>query len=138
MTEGGQGPAPGQEKTAQEKILDILKGEGGLDQLEPSQLIDTTAQTSMLDGPSKMSAPTERTKLKRALTRSPRSRYHYIPTENIKFEKFLDLLFKSKMTKDEMKEEVIGYMQAVETNYNEKIKELRFNLEREKRRLKNF
>lgn len=43
LTEGGQGPAPGQEKTAQEKILDILKGEGGLDQLEPSQLIDTTA-----------------------------------------------------------------------------------------------
>lgn len=30
------------------------------------------------------------------------SRYANIPTENIKFEKFIDLLYKSKMTKDEI------------------------------------
>ena len=38
----------------------------------------------------------------RAQTRSPQSRYKYIPTENIKFQRFMDLIFKSKMEKEDI------------------------------------
>ena len=68
------------------------------------------------------------------MTRSPVSRYRHIPTENIKFTKFLDLLFKSKMGRDDIKEEIAKYVQALETNYTESIKELRLGVEREKNR----
>ena len=37
----------------------------------------------------------------RAQTRSPTSRYRLIPTENLKFQKFIDLIYSSKMTPDE-------------------------------------
>ncbi len=70
------------------------------------------------------------------MTRSPFSRYRHIPTENIKFTKFLELIFKSKMTKDDISEEINKYVQALETNYNEAIKELKITLEREKNRAK--
>ena len=66
------------------------------------------------------------------MTRSPVSRYRHIPTENIKFQKFLDLLFKSKMQKDDIKEEIGKYVQALETSYNETIKDLKLIVEREK------
>ena len=59
------------------------------------------------------------------MTRSPVSRYRHIPTENIKFSKFLELLFKSKMSKDDIKEEIGKYVQVLETNYNDSIKELK-------------
>ena len=59
------------------------------------------------------------------MTRSPISKYRHIQTENLKFSKFLDLLFKSKMTKDDIKEEIAKYVQALETNYTETIKELK-------------
>jgi hypothetical protein len=58
-------------------------------------------------------------------TRSPVSRYRHIPTENIKFSKFLELIFKSKMGVDDIKEEIGKYVQALETNYNDSIKELK-------------
>lgn len=44
------------------------------------------------------------------MTRSPQSRYRHIPTENIKFIKFLELLFKSKMNKDEIRDEILKYV----------------------------
>lgn len=44
------------------------------------------------------------------MTRSPTSKYRHIMTENIKFTKFLDLLFKSKMTKDDIKDEIAKYV----------------------------
>jgi hypothetical protein len=53
------------------------------------------------------------------------SRYRFIPTDNAKFSKFLDLIFSSKMGKDDIKEEIIKYVQALETNYTETFKELR-------------
>lgn len=34
--------------------------------------------------------------------RSPVSRYRFIPTDNAKFGKFLELVFKSKMNKDDI------------------------------------
>ena len=63
---------------------------------------------------------------------SPISRYRYIPTDNMKFSKFLDLVFKSKMTKDDIREEISKYVQALETNYMETIKDYKQTLEREK------
>lgn len=55
------------------------------------------------------------------MTRSPMSRYRHIQTENIKFSKFLELVFKSKMTKEDIKEEITKYVQALETNYTDTI-----------------
>jgi len=44
------------------------------------------------------------------LNNNTTSRYANIPTENIKFEKFMDLLYKSKMTKLEIKDEIKSYV----------------------------
>ena len=74
--------------------------------------------------------------IKRVMTRSPVSKYRHIQTENIKFTKFLDLIFKSKMTKDDIKEEISKYVSALETNYNDTIKEMRIQIEREKNKLR--
>ena len=52
------------------------------------------------------------------------SRYRNIPTENIKFQQFIDLIFDSNMNKDDMKFEILNYTQALETNYTETIKNL--------------
>jgi hypothetical protein len=68
------------------------------------------------------------------MTRSPMSRYKHIPTENMKFQKFLDLLFHSKMQRDDIKDELLKYVQALETNYTDLIKELKVQLEKEKGR----
>jgi hypothetical protein len=55
-----------------------------------------------------------------------------MPTENAKFGKFLELIFKSKMTGDDIQAEVSKYVQALETNYMDTIKELRNGLDRER------
>jgi hypothetical protein len=44
------------------------------------------------------------------MTRSPMSRYRHIPTENMKFSKFLEIIFKSKMAKDDIREEILKYV----------------------------
>ena len=44
-----------------------------------------------------------------------------IPTENLKFSQFLDILFTSGMTKSDIKNETEGYVKALETNYTDKI-----------------
>lgn len=49
------------------------------------------------------------------------SRYRNIPSENIKFQQFIDLIFESKMQKEDVKFEILNYVQALETNYNETI-----------------
>lgn len=58
------------------------------------------------------------------------SRYRNIPTENIKFQQFVDLLFDSNMNKEDMKFEILNYTQALETNYTETIKNLQIRNER--------
>lgn len=58
------------------------------------------------------------------------SRYRNIPTENMKFQQFIDLLFESNMNKEEMKFEILNYTQALETNYNDTIKNLQIRNER--------
>jgi hypothetical protein len=66
------------------------------------------------------------------------SRYANIPSENLKFGQFIDLIFKSKMQSDDIKEEVKKYVQAIETNYNDKIKDLNIASEKLQRRIKNI
>lgn len=58
------------------------------------------------------------------------SRYRNIPSENLKFQQFIDLIFESKMPKDDIKFEIINYVQALETNYNDTIKEQKIKNER--------
>ena len=54
------------------------------------------------------------------------SRYRpgMIPTENLKFSQFLDIIYNSKLTAEEMKQETRDYVQILETNYTDKIREL--------------
>lgn len=44
----------------------------------------------------------------------------------------MDLIFKSKMEKDDIKEEILKYVQLLETNYNDTISDLKQILEKEK------
>ena len=59
-----------------------------------------------------------------------------MPTENLKFTKFIDLIFKSKMEKEHIKSEIVKYVTALETNYNETIRELKDLLGKEKTKSK--
>lgn len=56
-----------------------------------------------------------------------------IPTENLKFNQFLDILFSSRMTRDEIKDEACTYVQVLETNYTDKLTQLRAALEKQKK-----
>jgi len=73
---------------------------------------------------------------KRAGTRSPshshtqRSTYLNLPTKNVKFEKFTELMFASGMHNEKIQEEVVKYVQALETNYCETIKDLKILIEK--------
>jgi hypothetical protein len=58
--------------------------------------------------------------------------YHQIPTQNIKFEKFIETLMGSNLTKDEIAEEIILYNSALETNYNAKAREMRSRVLKER------
>ncbi len=57
------------------------------------------------------------------------SRYAHIPSENLKFQSFIEALFGSKMTREDVKEEVKAYVSVLETNYNDTIKELKLQIE---------
>lgn len=72
----------------------------------------------------------------RAQTRSPTSRYRFIPTENLKFQKFIDLIFASKMSGEEQKDEVVKYVSLLETNYNQTIRELKQAIHKERMKIK--
>jgi hypothetical protein len=65
------------------------------------------------------------------------SRYRQgtIPTENLKFSQFLDILFTSGMTKSEIKIESQSYVQVLETNYTDKIRDCKIEIEQLKRRV---
>lgn len=59
-----------------------------------------------------------------------KSRYHQIQTENMKFQEFIDMIFDAHMPKVEMKSEIVSYVQALETNYNETIKGEKIKVEK--------
>jgi hypothetical protein len=87
---------------------------------------DTTAQTSYFE--SRLTHHPNMAELEskhRTQNRSPNSTYFNIPTKNVKFEKFIEVIFKSRMQAEDIKDEIIKYMQALETSYNEAIKDLR-------------
>lgn len=73
---------------------------------------------------------------KRPKTNSPVSHYRNIQTENVKFEKFMELISRSKMKQEDIKEEIIRYVQTLETNYTNTITELTAQLRSEKTRHK--
>ena len=60
-----------------------------------------------------------------------------IPTENLKFSQFLDILFSSGMNKLDIRKEIQGYIQVLETNYTDKIRELKVEMDRQKRKFAN-
>ena len=64
------------------------------------------------------------------------SRYKRIPSENIKFQQFIDLIFESKMPKEGIKFEILSFVQALETNLNEAIRDERLRCERIKKELR--
>ena len=64
-----------------------------------------------------------------------RYRQGMIPTANLKFNQFLEILFSSQMTKDEIKCETRDYVQVLETNYTDKIRELRGQLDKLKKKV---
>lgn len=98
--------------------------------------VETTAQSSYMD--SKMAyRPFEKSRgSRRNSTRSPRSRYKSIPTQNVKFQKFIELIFKSRMMQEDIKEEIIKYVQALETSYTDAIRDLKVIIDREKKAAK--
>lgn len=63
------------------------------------------------------------------------SRYAHIPTENMKFEKFIDLIFLSKMSYEDIKEEIKKYVQALETNYTDSIRDLKTSIDNLKKKI---
>mmetsp|Transcript_13797 Transcript_13797/g.17460 ORF Transcript_13797/g.17460 Transcript_13797/m.17460 type:complete len:248 (+) Transcript_13797:863-1606(+) len=100
-------------------------------------LQETTAQSSYLD--SKMGPRHEnksRSSQRASSTRSPRSRYRNIPTQNVKFMKFIELIFKSRMPQEDIKDEIVKYVQALETSYTDAIRDLKTIIDREKRAAK--
>jgi len=63
---------------------------------------------------------------KSGISPSP-SRYHrgLIPTENLRFDQFLEVVFNSPMKNDEIKEEIRDYVLVLETNYMDTISEIK-------------
>ena len=53
---------------------------------------------------------------------------------NIKFEKFTEMLFNSKLKSDQIKKEINEYVKALETKYNQKLMEMRLRVDRERKK----
>jgi hypothetical protein len=129
---------------------DVKGVQGNLSQVQDSREVDTAAQTSYIgaqqsyltSGTAGVTQFPNSVMLSkgtaRAQTKSPTSRYRHIPTENLKFNKFMDLIFGSKMSQDEIKEEIQNYVQALETNYNQTIREMKTLLDKERVKIKRF
>ena len=91
--------------------------------------------SSVASGSTSMRPSHKRTKSQGSTMGGP-SRYKNIPTQNVKFEQFVDLLMDSKMSKEDMKAELVQYAQQLETNYNNTISELKLRNERTKTQLR--
>lgn len=53
-------------------------------------------------------------------------------TQNKKFETFVDTIFKSKLPAIEIKDHIVKYVQALETNYTEVVRDFKDIIEKEK------
>lgn len=96
--------------------------------------VETTAQTSYFDSKFVQSKRVASVESKQRSMRGGTdiSRYRNIPTKNIKFEKFIELIFRSKMPTFEIQQEIIKYVQALETSYTDAIRDLKLIIDREK------
>jgi hypothetical protein len=95
---------------------------------EYSSLLDTslTLQHHTSRKPATLSKPTH---LRVKSTLGP-SRYANISSENLKFDSFIDALFASKMTHYDIRSELKSYVNVIETNYNDTIRDLKSQLDR--------
>jgi hypothetical protein len=129
-----------------DEILEILKSDyidsNQLSILEKSNLLDTSANSITLNEISRQKVSMDRSALtthrnrstKRSDVKSPISNYSMIPTLNIKYEVFLDTLFNTQHDEDRIKKELKQYMQAVETRFTNICKDLRRQVENERKK----
>lgn len=113
-----------------DEILEILKSDyidsNQLSILEKSNLLDTSAGSISFNDISKIKNSLDRSALstqrdrtnRRKTAKSPLSNYTNIPTQNIKYEALVDMLFNSNYDDEKKKKELKLYMQAVETRFN--------------------
>lgn len=66
--------------------------------------------------------------------RSPTAKYKYIQTLNIKFSTFLDKLLSSSLPIAKLRQELTDYVTGMETKFNKKIEEMRWKIEKERKR----
>ena len=92
-----------------------------------------THNASLVD---KSQLTTKRTEVtgtgKRNRTASPYERYRAMGAQTVKFPRFLDVLFESKMSNKELQQEIRGFVQARETAYCNKLQEMRKEIDLEK------
>lgn len=60
-----------------------------------------------------------------------------LPTQNTKFEKMLDNVFQSKMSAADVKDHITKYVQVLETNYTEVIRDLKDAVKQQKANARN-
>lgn len=129
-----------------DEILEILKSDyidsNQLSILEKSHLLDTSAGSISLNDISKTKHSLDRSAMstqrdratRRKTAKSPLSNYANIPTQNIKYEAFIDMLFSANYDDEKKKKELKLYMKAVETRFNSICTELRQQVGRERKR----
>ena len=54
----------------------------------------------------------------------------------MKFERFIDVLFKSRMQTEDVKDQIVKYVQALETSYTDAVRDIKTLLEKEKKESK--
>jgi len=98
--------------------------------------VNQSIQSISRQNTDKSSSQHNRTKSQGQSLRQGESRYRNIPSENLKFQQFIDLIFESRMDREDVKFEILNYVQALETNYNESIQEGKVRSERLKNQLR--
>jgi len=115
---------------SQQKDINAMRGKTSPRAGDFSQMMameHTTAQNSYFESKSislsKRQGQRMQTKSPAVTTRG--STYGALPTKNIKFEKFIELMFTSGMDPNSIQSETVKYVQALETNYTETIRYLK-------------
>ena len=104
--------------------------------LNASTNSNTLLENSLLEASTAQQSAGLDAKHKRHASLHAFSRYARIPTENLKFEKFVDLLFAAKTDEEAAKRELKAYMQALETHYTEALRQAKTQAEKAALRLK--
>jgi hypothetical protein len=96
-----------------------------LNALENTQLLDNSSNNSKFElGKTPANRSLNRSMIQSSIKRnrpiSPVSKYKYMESQNIKFSRFLEMLFKSKLTNEKIQKEIQDYMTAWETKQSHK------------------